>query len=93
MSAITDYNDSCQQAQDAIEAGLYAAALQSLEKAMAAQLRIPDSEFDREKLTFPRESLKQMIDYCRKRAIETGQLSPTGNLNSMRFTEVEYRRG
>lgn len=93
MSAFNDYKDSCQQASDAIQSGLYAAAMQAFEKAWAIQLSIPDSEFDKEKLTHPRESLQQAIAYCKKRAIESGQLSPTGGLTAMRFTEMEYRRG
>ena len=93
MSAISDYNEACISGHDSMGSGLYADALRSFEQAWAAQLRIPDSEFDREKLTFPRESINEMIKYCKKRAIESGQLVTAGKVNSIQYSEVEYRRG
>lgn len=91
MTAISDYNTACQQAQSALEAGQYATALQAFERAWAAQLRIPDSELDNEVMTFPRESIKEAITYCKGRAEETAQLNAT--TRSIQFSTMGYERG
>lgn len=93
MSAISDYNAACNSAQTAISASQYAAALQHLERAWALQLMIPDSEMNREKLTFPREGIQNAIAHLKKRATETGQLKPANGMGSLRFTDMVSQRG
>lgn len=91
MSAISDYNSLCQAGQNAINAGMYGVAFRKFEAAMAALLRIPDSELESEKLTFPRKNLENLVSYCRRRAQETGQA--TREDASIRHVNMEYERG
>lgn len=91
MSAISEYNEACAKGRRALEAGQYADALRQFEIAWGAQLAIPDSKLDDEELAFPRESIREMLEYCKTRATETGQVNRTNH--AIQFSDVTYQRG
>lgn len=91
--AVSQINESMENAVSAQEAGDYAAAVRYVESAYMRIATLPDSAFEDERLEWDREGILALLKYLQQRSNTTAPMADGSRGAIVRPTDITYTRG